>query len=863
MFRKKYIVTLKKGSDIEHFIHEMTHEDDCDECIPLRAVDISDERPLSLRSTEFELTDQEALELKNHPDVYSVDLNPGGAFKSNFAKQNDLFLRDQLSNPWMTNWGLRRTNLESHADHDISDTYDYVLDGSGVDIVIQDDGVWANHPEFLDENGETRVQEIDWYEEIGWGPGNMPEGHYEITDTYHGTHVAGIAAGKTYGFAKGSRLYSIRFDLMPTGHEFDLVRIWHSLKPVDPVTGLKRPTIVNASWGYSWYIPGYGDEDTNSITDINYRGNSVGTTVSSDYKFSSSTMHGFTYGYIDAACQDMIDAGVIFVCAAGNTAYKLDITGGQDYNNYYTAVDGWPMGSTLYPAGSPIYYNRPGSPHAENAIIVGNVDLTTSTSGDWPAATSERGPAVNIWAPGSQITSAGAPMVPGDLAFNFLRLYSQYRDYPGIYNLRIGGTSMASPQVTGLLALFLQLNPHATQEQCLAWLQNHASRNTLNDTGTDNASDSRSLLGSNPKLLFNPFNTSDTMAVNKPQDSATFSLAQTDKFLDEHGQEVNTITLQTTNVPDGTVVPYRIFGLESNDIKELLVGTFELYDNTASTTVTANRDFSSDGIKTAKLVLKNRKAATHFFINDSSLGEAYARVTNITGLNSRGSIVEGTQLVIDIEAFGFGSSEVLNLRWYMTGSANGADIQPYASLGLPETFVLTPSSPTKQLVWNVINESNDFFNEAGEAVALTIEQQLENGSYQRVFDNVFTIEQPPVANWTFDITFSNVNSEGKAVEGSYFTLVCQSDDPSLTPSGTRIYYRTNGNAQPAGQDYNAFGYSGSLVVTDDSGSITVNGRISPDPYIEGQEAAIIQFFSNSGMTTQIGQVFFYIVDNIT
>ena len=45
---------------------------------------------------------------------------------------------------------------------------------------------------------------------------------------------------------------------------FDVIKGWHENKPVDPVTGYKRPTIVNASWGYSASVF--------NITSISYRG---------------------------------------------------------------------------------------------------------------------------------------------------------------------------------------------------------------------------------------------------------------------------------------------------------------------------------------------------------------------------------------------------------------------------------------------------------------------------------------------------------------------------------------------------------------------------------------------------------------
>ena len=37
----------------------------------------------------------------------------------------------------------------------------------------------------------------------------MPSNHYTDDDDGHGTHVAGIATGKTYGWAKNANIYAM------------------------------------------------------------------------------------------------------------------------------------------------------------------------------------------------------------------------------------------------------------------------------------------------------------------------------------------------------------------------------------------------------------------------------------------------------------------------------------------------------------------------------------------------------------------------------------------------------------------------------------------------------------------------------
>ena len=48
-----------------------------------------------------------------------------------------------------------------------SGDYEYVLDGTGVDVVIVDTGIQAYRPEWQDANGTPRLKQIDWYTASG------------------------------------------------------------------------------------------------------------------------------------------------------------------------------------------------------------------------------------------------------------------------------------------------------------------------------------------------------------------------------------------------------------------------------------------------------------------------------------------------------------------------------------------------------------------------------------------------------------------------------------------------------------------------------------------------------------------------
>jgi len=131
---------------------------------------------------------------------------------------------------------------------------------------------------------------------------------------------------------------------------------------------------------------------------------------------------------VDQATANLVkNSGVTVVVAAGN-------------NNSTTSC-------TYTPARVP------------EAITVGATD-----SADKRASFSNRGQCLDIWGPGVNIVAAS---------------------YQGDTSTRtLSGTSMASPHVAGVAALYLAANPSATPAQVEAALENSATQNKVTDAGT-------------------------------------------------------------------------------------------------------------------------------------------------------------------------------------------------------------------------------------------------------------------------------------------------------------------------------------------------------------------------------------------
>jgi len=723
--RKTYVVTLKNGIDYDDFYRDMENVTSGHPYVPDRIVDMLNENPLSERNTHYALSDGEAEILRQDPRVLAVEIPPqdrDDLIMSVDAIQGGNFnkVAGATSSDYK-NWGLLRsiydTNIYGTGTSDNGYNYNYHLDGTGVDVVIQDSGLHVTHPEFQDANGNSRVQEIDWYLaaglwssttysvnfstssqacistncninannnnaytgfgsigaailigagdtsasyigtgdddsgrsyrirfeggnsssnptannvlweakllDNGWiqvlvlrhdsynsgvwrvqnwsgvtlanmayfnnsglsgsgavaqslvlttdngqtwqvnggintttnyyaalnsgtwtltaglataggqagltsrtisaaddstvnintpfsfpfvtnpGVGTSPQSVNHYRDYHgHGTHVAGIAAGKTFGWAKGARIFSLKVSgLEGTGDSgtgisttdcFNVIKLWHRNKPVDPVTGRKRPTVVNMSWGY-----GVGASATPA--NGNYRGTTWITTSTAEAATTTLRWqnYGLTYGgnyrwsiripSIDADVEALANEGIIVCIAAGNNYDKIDSEEGRDYNNY-----------VVYSGGT-LYYHRGSSPHSStNTFTVSCIDYDTYSSLERVAYFSTRGPGTTIWAPGRYIVSSCSDT-------NAIGGVTYYNN-SNFKQANISGTSMASPQICGMAALYLQINPTAKFPEVLDFFtKNSKSLLYTTNTNTDYTSYTTSLMGAPNRIAYFPF----------------------------------------------------------------------------------------------------------------------------------------------------------------------------------------------------------------------------------------------------------------------------------------------------------------------------------------------------------------------
>ena len=196
-------------------------------------------------------------------------------------------------------------------------------------------------------------------------------------------------------------------------------------------------------------------------------------------------------GSMLTAGNELIDAGVIFVCSAGNTNQKLVKADHPDYNNYYSQYNNTALVDATFTSSTGTYrstINNQGIPGQIGAsgsgtnkvyktICVGALDDNYNSSANSKEAKvyySNKGNLVDVWMAADGTAAAGAP------TYGYLDYYRWIRPDPyytidGVqsrpsYDRRFSGTSSACPVFAGLIATKLQYQRHWTYADVKKWI---------------------------------------------------------------------------------------------------------------------------------------------------------------------------------------------------------------------------------------------------------------------------------------------------------------------------------------------------------------------------------------------------------
>ena len=521
---KTYIVTLYKHEDLEQFYDEMKSNN----------FHLVMKRPMS-RNTHYKMTEEQAEELRQDPRVWDVQLpfeERGIVLELDTINYNPYnvapltgFRKDGSSvTQYDANWGLKHHGDESvglgqkgnwgsgSIENYSGVNVDIFNDGKHVDVIICDGPVSYDCDEWLSPTtGQTRFNQYDWYGQLNSLVSSidddgetLPTGAYSNyfqnanNQENHATHVTGTVAGQYYGWAREANIYGMQVVNTATGTGtpvpnlliYDYIRAFHRNKSINTDTGIKNPTIVNNSWSTMYDLTDILDKSSISISDITfilYRGtfydssnpNPSGWTmagIEADFGFASNKMRiNLSSANLNADIEDAINEGIVNVASAGNNNFHAVPDGDPDYNNavQFAGISGV------------MFYNRGSSPGASGrTICVGSLSNHINLH---RATYSNFGPLVDVFAAGDYILSA---YNSNGLADN------KYGGAPN-YFYPASGTSMACPQVSGVLACLATGKERFTQGFARRYLQNtYASGEMDFDTISGNFADNTCQKGS-------------------------------------------------------------------------------------------------------------------------------------------------------------------------------------------------------------------------------------------------------------------------------------------------------------------------------------------------------------------------------
>lgn len=509
MDKKVYVVTLKKREDLETFYAEMEE----------KGFSVSMKRPIS-RNTHYWMTEDDAVTLREDDRVIDVQLpfterNIGIESSANYESYsiNGRFWKDDtVGSPTVSandrQWGHIHcagqqpqrglgqfgTISQGGTYEDVTDVVEIFNNGNNVDIVIVDDPVSADCDEWISSTtGQNRFVPYQWFNELNTYVSSidddnqtLPTGsityHTSATNPrFHGNHVAGIAAGRHYGWATEANIYNLQIlgGSMPSGQVvpnlliFDYLRAFHANKPL--VNGRRNPTITNHSWGVSYgsalkeaFPSGMTANDFqliyfNGATYNSANPNPSGWTIEgieADIGIGSQKYSIPAYdAALNADVEDAIEDGIVVIAAAGNANYHDCRPSDPEWNN-----------SVYIPSLSTnIFFNRGGSPaNASGAVNVGALgNYHLFQRADY----TQFGPGIDVYAPGTRIISTWSdPALINDPAkanqgLNDTKYGGSNWFYP------ISGTSMASPQVAGVAACLATNSNRFTNDDVFGYLE--------------------------------------------------------------------------------------------------------------------------------------------------------------------------------------------------------------------------------------------------------------------------------------------------------------------------------------------------------------------------------------------------------
>lgn len=447
----------------------------------------------------------------------------------------------------------------------------------------------------------------------------------------HATQCMGVSYGRGHGWAYNANKWHINnIGNSSTSIEgsADLIKVFHNCKPNNPSIGTKDPTITSNSWGYR--STSHRSVSTSTPVYVFHRhgqGQTGNVPNSSASYTSTSNMpnclkdvgrYGDSYrmkgemlpNSMLTAWNELVDAGVITVVAAGNSNQKQVQPNHPDFDNFWTSGT---SGNTNLVSHTHLEFstacyntmNRPGFPQQVGRHTDGNGNLVLNKvinmgALDYAYQTTGHERKVNYSDMGNGIDC----YTPADDALGPTRGTSGEGQHPETYaglsvtamDNDFGGTSSACPVAAGLIATKLQYNRAWSWSNVKTWILNLSQQDPTkfyNGTEATSVNDSNwqdtvHINGGSPIVMYDKETGQEPSGSFGSIKSSSYSITEGDTF---------TITIYAAGVPSATYY-YSIEGIPGEDFTPPVDG----FDPSG---ITGNFSYGGSGNITFNIVTTN------------------------------------------------------------------------------------------------------------------------------------------------------------------------------------------------------------------------------------------------------------------
>ena len=331
----------------------------------------------------------------------------------------------------------------------------------------------------------------------------------------HGTQCAALAFGRTQGWAYNANKWVMNLfgdnNVGSLGTGLDVQKIFHIHKPVNPIYNSKDPTLSSNSWGIRGNKSGDGYYYWRTDSPVSYTRYTEPAFIDvlgmrGDGGRWKSELHDNS---ITQAGDELTQAGVICIAAAGNSGQQLVNPDHPNYDNHINynnttplysirrlegpgPLGGWKSIATTNRRGWPGHMGKTESQTFQGnttvkfpVIQVGALESNTGSNEEKIADYSDRGPAIDLFSSGAGAMAATVDTYSASSVPTIQRVDGVYSalsagatdlsQIGGCRDTEFTGTSAACPVAAGFLASVMQYNRDWTYENLRTWIETNVT----------------------------------------------------------------------------------------------------------------------------------------------------------------------------------------------------------------------------------------------------------------------------------------------------------------------------------------------------------------------------------------------------